>query len=553
MRMGMLATAFTLMFAPSLAVAADPAIVYQTQPLGRLLDDMRALVQSVGGEEAAKSFNKDIKRSLGDKGFEGFDLNRPIVGYVDVPADPMDAVAVVCFPITGEKEWLEFCERWNKSKPKALKDGIFEVPPPNPQFKAAMRIVEGYAYIATGMKDPARVLDAKTLVPFAKIYDGADVALMAGRIYFDRVPKELRTQAKQGLEQLKKMVAGVGMQPGVEVAFFAKLLLEPSLKLANRYLDLSEGAKDAKLSVNLDAFTGDVAAELTVTPVEGSPLDKVISGMKPSTNRFAGIIGLDAAAGIKLRLPLDIPEVQAAAIAGLEALQKEANNNAFPPMKGIVDELLKGLIRTVKTGEMDGAAVLRGPAKDGTFTASMGIAFDDPSGVEKELKKVIESLAPQEFKDTIKWDADKANGVSIHTFDISKSPGEPREIKAIFGNNVMFAFAFGPKASYAAIGPGAEAVAALKVAMAAKPVPAPAVDFAYNADKILKLATTIEPQGAMLIEKMIGKQDKLISALSWTTTGGKELKVKVNLNVKLFGSGLGVSRSATFEPVQPAK
>ena len=105
MRMGMLATAFAVMFAPSLAPAADPAVVYQTQPLGRLLDDVRAHVQSLGGEEAAKSFNKDIiKRSLGDKGFDGFDLNRPIVGYIDVPADPMDAVAVVCFPITGEKE-----------------------------------------------------------------------------------------------------------------------------------------------------------------------------------------------------------------------------------------------------------------------------------------------------------------------------------------------------------------------------------------------------------------------------------------------------------------
>ena len=550
MRMGMLATAFAVMFAPSLAPAADPAVVYQTQPLGRLLDDMRGLMQSVGGEEAAKSFNKDIKRSLGDKGFEGFDLNRPIVGYVDAPADPMDAVAVVCFPITGEKAWLEFCERWNKSKPKALKDGIFEVPPPSPEFKAAMRIVEGYAYVATGMKDPARVLDAKAIVPFAKIYDGADVSLMAGRIYFDRVPKELRAKAKQGLEQLKKMTAG---KEGPGGPGFLMLFGSPVLGFATRALELSEGAKEAKLSVNLDVFTGDVAAELTVTPVEGSPLDKLVGGMKPGTNRFAGIIGPDAAAAAKLRLPLDIPEVQAGAIAGLEALQKEANNNAFPPMKGIVDELLKGLIRTVKTGEMDGAAMLRGPAKDGTFTASMGIAFDDPTGVEKELKKVIDSLAPQDFKDAIKWDAEKANGVSIHTIDLSKIPGGDREFKAIFGNNAMIAFAFGPKASYAAIGPGAEAVAAVKAVMAVKPVPAPAVDFAYNADKILKLATTIEPQGAAMIEKMIGKQDKLISALSWSTTGGKELKVKVNLNAKLFGSWLGFSRSAAFEPVPLAK
>ena len=40
MRMGMFATALLVLVAPSLAASADPAIVYQTQPLGRLLDDM---------------------------------------------------------------------------------------------------------------------------------------------------------------------------------------------------------------------------------------------------------------------------------------------------------------------------------------------------------------------------------------------------------------------------------------------------------------------------------------------------------------------------------
>ena len=102
MRTGILATALLVLFAPQLAIAADPAITFQTQPLGRLLDDLRATIHSVGGDDAVKSFNMEMKRSLGDKGFDGFDLNRPIVGFIDVPADPMDAVAVVAFPVTGE-------------------------------------------------------------------------------------------------------------------------------------------------------------------------------------------------------------------------------------------------------------------------------------------------------------------------------------------------------------------------------------------------------------------------------------------------------------------
>jgi hypothetical protein len=532
MRTGIIATALIVLLAPSLSVAAEPAIVYQTQPLGRLLDELRAMILSMGGPETVADFNKEMKRSLGDKGFDGFDLNRPIVGFIDIPADPMDAVAVIAFPITGEKEWLDFCERWNKNKLAAPKDGLYEVPPPSPDLKAAMRIVDGYAYIAAGMKNPARALDPKTLTPFAKLFDGGDVSLMSGRVHADRLPKELRSKAKEGLERLKKSLPNPLGAP-------ERALFEPFYAFAMRSLRLSEGAKEASLKVNLDSASGQVAAELSVVPIPGSELDKVIGGMKPTMNRFAGIIGPDAAAGIKLRLPLDIPEVQNAAVAGLEAIQKEANNNAFPPIKGSVDELLKGLIRTVKTGEVDAATVLRGPAKDGTFTALAGIAFDDPSALEKELKKTIDAITPQEFKDALKWDAEKANGVSIHTIDVSKLPGGGGKMLAIFGQTATVAFAFAPKAVYATIGPGDEPVKAIKGAMAVKPVEAPMMDFAYNADKIVKLMALVEPQAAMMAEKMLGKQDKLASSWALSVTGGKDLKLKLTLNVKLIGGWFG--------------
>jgi hypothetical protein len=541
MRIGMLAAALVVMAAPSLSLAADPAIVYQTQPLGRLLDDFRAVVQSVGGDEPVKEINKEIERTLGKQGFNGFDLNQPIVGYLDIPADPSGAVAVICFPVTTEKDWLDFCERWTKSKPKALKDGLFEVPGPKPGVKAAMKIVNGYAYIAAGAKDPERVLDAKTIVPFAKIYDAADVSLLVGRIYFDRLPKELRGMAKQGLAQAK--APGIGAQE--------MLILGPFVGLADRLLDLTDGAKDAALRVNVDVMSGEASAELTLTPISGSALEKTAAAMKPGLNRFAGIIGADAAAGIRLRLPLDVPSVQKSTVAMLEELQKQANNNAFPPMKAMVDELLKGFIRTVKTGEMDGAAVLRGPSKDGTFTACAALSFDDPSAFEKELKKAIDANAPPDFKDALKWDAEKVNGVSIHTIDISKMPGGERELKAVFGQNMMFAFSFAPKAAYAAIGPGAEPVAAIKAAMAVKPVEAPALDLAYNGPKLLKLIDAVEPQAVQTATKMLGKQDKMTTLLGISATGGKDLKVKLAFNLKVFGSMMGFRASASFQPVNP--
>lgn len=548
MRTGLLAAALAVLLAPGLAPAADPAVVYQTQPLGRLLDDLRTTIQQVGGDEAVKQFNDGIKRSLGDKGFDGFDLNRPIVGYIDVPADPTDTIAVIAFPVTGEKEWLDFVQRWNKAKPKALKDGVYEVPPPGPNFKAAMRVSEGYAYVATGMKDPARVLDPKALVPFGKMYDPTDVSLMAGRVYFDRLPKEVRAKAKEGLEQLKKGPTGGGFGLG---PIEAKLFVDPFLGLVSRWLELSEGAKEAALRVNADALSGEMVAELTVTPIPGSRLEKAIAGIKPATNRFAALVTPDSVGGLKVRLPLDIPEVKDGLVNGLESIQKLAANNAFPPMKATIDELLKGLIRTAKTGEMDAAAALRGPDQNGTFTGVGAIAFDDPSGFEKELKKFVTGIAPQEVQDAIKWDAEKVNGVGIHTIDMSKNPGDGREVRALFGQNMTIAYAFAPKAIYAAIGPGDAAVKAIKEAMAVKPVEAPTIEFAFNADRVVKLVGTVEPQAGARVQKMLGKADKLVPAWSVSAAGGKELKLRYAMNAKLFAALFWTRGAAASAPPVP--
>lgn len=557
MRTGLLATALVVLLAPAAAPAADPAVVYQTQPLGQLLDELRTFVRSVAGEDAVKHLNKNLTRDLGENGFAGFDLTRPVVGYVDVPADPANIVVVVAFPVTGEKEWLDFCERWNKGRPKALKDGLYEVPPPGPGLKAVMRVSDGYAYVAAGIQDPARVLGEKTLVPVSKVYDATDASLMSGRVYFDRLPKELRGQAKLGIAMLKKMAApGNGPNGAMRIGLMEMMLVSPLLKAADKYIDLSEGAKEAVLRITTDAAAGTVDAEFVVTPLPGSPLAKALAGHKAAPNKFAGLVTPDTVVGGALKLPLFNEELKAGYAETFEQIGKMAANDAPAPIKPVLDELFKGLARTAKAGDADVAAVMRGPAKDGTFTAVGAVTFDDPSGVEKELKKVINDMAPPDFKEALKWDAEKMGGVSIHTIDLSKSPGG-REMKALFGNNAMVAFAFAPKAAYGAIGPGDEAVKAVKAAMALKPADAPALGVMLNPDRLVKMVGTMEPQGATFARSMFGKGDKLGRIVLVDSTGGKELTVKVGLNLRLFAGLFGFRSSSTLESVEqvapPAK
>ena len=87
MRYALVLTAAAL-FAPSDVRAADPPITFQTQPLDRLLGDLRIAADLVGGEKVVKAFNDGIKAQLGEKGFEGLDLNKPIVGYVILGPSP---------------------------------------------------------------------------------------------------------------------------------------------------------------------------------------------------------------------------------------------------------------------------------------------------------------------------------------------------------------------------------------------------------------------------------------------------------------------------------
>ena len=158
MRTGLLAAAL-LLLVPSAAQSAEPPlppIVFQTQPIGRIFDDLRAAADIVGGEKGVKALNEGLKKLLGEKGLEGLDISRPLVGYVVLAPKPQDITAVLAFPVTGEKEFLA-CQPRQQDKLKVdEKDkSLYHMPPLEPQYKALMRFKDRYAYIAYGA-DPRR-------------------------------------------------------------------------------------------------------------------------------------------------------------------------------------------------------------------------------------------------------------------------------------------------------------------------------------------------------------------------------------------------------------
>ncbi len=522
-------------FAPTSAIAADPPITFQTQPFERLLSDLRAGADLIGGEKAVKALNASFKDKLGDKGFEGLDLNKPIVGYVILAPKPDDIVAVIAFPITGEKEFLSLCERINMGpKPKDLGKGLYEVPPLFPELPARMRFVEGYAYVATGKK-PEPALDAKAIVPANKLYDPAENAAFTGKLHFDRLTPEVKAALITMLLDAKKSLLEK-VDPDAPNSAALKPVFAELEKLARRYLLLLGGADTAALRLNFDPATGDVAVEATLTPKPNTELAKQIAARKPSKNQFAGLLTPDTVAGVHYSAPLFAEEIRSAYAALMEYQQKETTENLPAAAKATVEELFKGQARTLKTGEFDFLVAVHGPDKNGHFSGVAAMSFEDPAALEKEFKKWMENDGPPEAFGTFKWNAGKAGNVNIHTF---KPNGEFLNFAAkIFGDDCTLAFAFAPKAIFITLGP--DAIATLKDAMKVKPVAAPAFDLVVNPTKLAQL---VEKGGgnALTIQNALGKEKKLLSATSIHVTSGKELSVRFSVNLKVLPRALYMS------------
>jgi hypothetical protein len=538
-----LVLAAAALLAPPAVRAADPPITFQTQPFDRLLNDVRMAADLVGGEKAVKSFNEGLKERMGAKGFEGLDLNKPIVGYVVLAPKADDIVGVIAFPITNEKDFLALCDRWNRGvKAKDLGKGLYEVPPLDPGLKARMRFANGYAYVAGG-KNPEPALDPKALVAPEKLLDPAETAAFAGKLHFDRITPEVKAALVGLMTEGKKQLLEA-MKANAEAEQFKPVFAELE-KLATRYLLLLGGADTAALRVSLDPGTGEVVAEATLAPKPNTELARQIAARKPPENRFAGLITPDTVAGFHYSAPLFAEEVRSAYAKLTEAQQKELNQNVPAAAKPTLEELFKGQARAMKAGEGDMAVALRGPDKDGYFSAVAAMSCDNDGALEKAFKKYMQDDNPLGGFGEFKWDAGKEGQVAIHTYKVA--PGLIPPTFTLFGENLTLAFAFAPKGIYLSVGP--DPVAAVKEALKAKPAVAPAFDLLVNPARVSKVVEKVggNPRD---FEKVLGREDKLLSAMSLRVKSGKELSVRLAIGLKVLPRVFtGLAGSAAEAPV----
>ncbi len=550
-----------LVTAPARAEPPKPAVVLQAKPLARLLNEYREMVRQtagpIEGERKVKQFEREVKEALGEQGFEGLDLNRPLAAYVVLSEKIEDASIVLVVPVVGEKDFLGFLERLKvTAEPVKDKKGVYKLEGVAAEVLPKDSLIQftpgGWAHIGLNVGEP---IDPKNLIAPGDLINNADQSLYSATVFPGRVPEKLLAHL---LDQMDNTVnAFKGFAAAGAPKHVGKMLMtifDEGPKLIRRYGETGlKQADEVSMRFSWDQATGDSVTELTLMPKSGTPLAKDIAAIAATKNRFAGLVPKDAAGGFLFKAPLFATEIQEIVAAMLEAGKVELTMGDLPEaFHPVVDEIAKGLIRSVKKGDLDGALAIL-PAKDGKFTVVGGVSFDDAFEADKELRKAGKVAALVKL---FEFDVAKVGDVNIHKVPfhrgIPANAVEPME--KVFGKDSPGYVAFAKDAVFVAYGP--DALTAIEAAIAAKPGPAPAIDLTGNMKHLHKLIGALGGENvAGLFAQHVGTDDKAVNVLRVTVEGGKKLTAKVMLNLRYLPRAIiiGEAVEGVVKPPSPSE
>ena len=246
----------------------------------------------------------------------------------------------------------------------------------------------------------------------AKLYDPAEHGLVAARFHFDRIPLPVLLAAnvdRGGEEDVRR---SGHWQAGRD---------DPQAgggrdREARRPLPQARRGPTPSARLLLDAPSGNLVVEATLTGKPELRTREDHRGVQAHAQR--SVRSRTPGHGRRVQVPPAAvrAELRDAAVLGLEVAQKEAENSNDAG-KAAVEELFKGLARTVKTGEFDRRLAVRGPDKNGWYTvlarsrSTIREAGEGVPGLRRE--------EPGKAVGETRWDVAKVGTVNIHTWKLT--------------------------------------------------------------------------------------------------------------------------------------
>jgi hypothetical protein len=511
----LLLAAAGLLLAPRPVRAGDstlPTLIVKVRSIDGLMDDVKYLANLVGHSREASQIDGTIKQVL-PKGFQGIDTQRPLGLYGTIDDSLGDSTGVVLVPVSDEKGFLELVEQVSHAKPKKEDDGTYELSPDNSPVPIYFRFANQYAYVTGRNKNP---LEKAKLLPPETVF-GAQVKEMIGATFnLDRIPDSLKQIA---LGQMEVRVADIeeqkasGNSPEEKGrALGAKLGAKTAAKgitaLLNDGLALS-------LRLTVDRQANVLVAEASLTGKPESKLATALGNFGRSQSLFAGLLNPDAALNFLVHgsLPADLHKAFDSVIEGIPeaALAKEHDAGK----RAEAEKILKVLMPTLKSGELDVAASVRGPSASNHYSAVAGLKVQDGEAIEKALRDLVAKI-PEADRSKIHVDAERAGDVNIHRIE----PGKEfdKDARQKFGDHPFY-LAIRKDAVFVALGEGG--LEALKQAISAAAAAAPGLDIDVAVARL-----------APLMDKSHNKQDPKEAAAKAFGGGGQG---KDHIHISLAG------------------
>jgi hypothetical protein len=509
------------------ATAADatstPTLVVRVRSIDGLIDDIKYLATLAGRGEEAKQFEGLIKARVGQKGLEGINTKKPLGLYGSLDANIMESTAAVLIPISDEKAFLGLLEGFG-FKAKKEDDGIYSVTPENLPFPVYFRFANQYAYATVREKT---ALDKNKLLDPAKVLAANPNETLSASFRIDQIPEVFKQLIVSQLE-VKLADLEDQKQPG-ETEAQRKLRIQATKESAKQVTAFFNEGNELALRLGVNRTANDLYAEFTLSAKPDTELAKSIAQAAPSSSLFAGLHNSSSAAGIVLHGAIPENARQQFVKSIEEAFESGLEGQKDPGKRAIAKTLFNAIQPTLKAGELDVAADLRGPTKNKHYAAVAAIKLKDGQGLEKVLRE-LRTQMPQPEREKFKLDAETAGSVKIHRLDVQEQFDD--KAKKLFGSNPFYV-AFRNDALVVAGGDGG--LTALKDALAAKPGVVPPFSMDVSIARLAPLIGEKEKADMNAIaQKAFGGTGKDNDKIQFVVEGGKTAKLRFTMKADVI-------------------
>ena len=522
------ALAALLAFAPPAPARSPeaPAITYQIQSIDRLLAGYREVTARFGVPGWGESLGQFLTTRLGEKGLAGLDTGRPITACSFIREAGADDTRLLLVPITGKPAARDLVQRLGGELTAAGADtDLFTLAVPGVVQPGVWYARFGESTCYLGSKEDLR--NPKALPTAAAITLPNEGSWLAIVTNYERVPKGRRGDLGLAIVNTVQVNNTGGLPLPKSVADWvagARGYVERTA------LTQADQALSATQRVQFDPKTTRFAFEYEVLPRPGTELAGEFAALKPTDNRFAGVVTRDGLAGVVGRVPTATPGLRAGAVALVETVRDRQIERVPARYAPLAEELFRGLGRAAQAGRLDFAASLDGPSAGEDYSAALAFSFGEPARLDAELRKLHAGL-PAELKARIRLDAAREGVVTVHELDPALI--FPENWVKTWGERAVVCVALTETGVMLTVGIDARVRALALAKASATPRRADLLDVRLDGARAAGLARRVGDEGWQRWLALDGAGGAR-SVLRLSASGGKALAARVELDLTAF-------------------